>query len=108
MRKLKLIAAAVLNTLVFACTPAPALADEVHPWCGVLVGTAAMVIAQPEDIREITKAIRDHTSATKAQKLAALTAVEFGLLVLNSSELSDAYITKMLNKYYTSCLKGHA
>lgn len=108
MRKLKMIAALAMNALAIACTPAPALADEVHPWCGVLVGTAAMVIAQPEDVREITEAIRDHATATKAQKLDALNAVEIGWFIYNSKELSDTYITEMLNKYYNACLKEHA
>jgi hypothetical protein len=108
MRKLKMIAAFAMSTMALACTPAPALADEVHPWCGVLVGTAAMVVAQPEDVREITEAIMAHPTATKAQKIDALSAAEFGWAIHNSTELSDSYITEMLNKYYNACLKEHA
>lgn len=40
MRKLKMIAVWAMSTLAFACSTAPAYADEIHPWCGAVYEVA--------------------------------------------------------------------
>jgi hypothetical protein len=108
MRRIKLIATAAMSALAFACSTAPAYADEVHPWCGTLVGIVHLVVAQPEDILEINALIIDAEGGTWAQKLEALEAAQFAVALSQRDDLSDEVINTVLTAAYNACLKEHA